>query len=149
MPGSPPPSGEHLSAARVINHQLSNIQEQIMPTTASTVIHAAWALVMAQVTNSRDVVFDVSITGNTAVAGTGEIAGPAVVTAPMRIKLPSDQRISEYLRAVQQQATDMNSIKYAGLEEIDSIYPNCQQACKFQTLFVIQPVDTSGTHHIG
>lgn len=98
----PPPSGEHQSAARVINHKFSNIQEQIMPTTVSTFIHAAWALVMAQVTNLRDVVFDVSITGNTALAGTGEIVGPAVVTAPMRIKLLSDQSISEYLRAVQQ-----------------------------------------------
>ena len=90
--------------------------------------------------------FGVTVSGRSApVVGIDEIAAPTIATVPVRVKLPSDQRVWEYLETVQRQATEMIPFEQAGLQRIAKMCPGGQQACKFQTLLVIQPQENSSS----
>ena len=114
--------------------------------TISTLIRAAWALVAGRMINSDDVVFGITVPGRTAsVGGIDEMAGPSIAIVPVRVKLASDQRVSEYLTTVQGQAMEIISFEQTGLQQISKMCPGGQQACKFQTLLVIQPQESSSS----
>ncbi len=117
--------------------------------TTPTLIRAAWALVAARMTNSDDVVFGATVSGrNAPVDGIDEMVGPTIATVPVRIKLGRNQKVAEYLEAVQRQATEMIPFEQTGLHRIAKI-PDCRQACDFQTLLVVQPQDDSSSDMLG
>ncbi|KAH7325581.1 hypothetical protein B0I35DRAFT_474343 [Stachybotrys elegans] len=108
--------------------------------TKSMLLRAAWALVAAHMTNSKDVVFGATVSGrNAPVDGLDGMLGPTIATMPIRIQLNDDQTIGEYLHAVQQEATEMIPFEQTGLHKIAEFSPLLQKACDFQTLLVIQP----------
>ncbi|PNP49913.1 hypothetical protein THARTR1_09443 [Trichoderma harzianum] len=108
--------------------------------TTSSLIRAAWALVISRMTNTRDVVFGAIVSGrNAPVSGIDTLAAPTFAAVPIRIKLPSSQHVSAYLKTVQQQATDMIPYEQYGLPRISHTSPGANAACKFQTILVIQP----------
>ncbi|KAK5988006.1 Nonribosomal peptide synthetase dtxS1 [Cladobotryum mycophilum] len=112
--------------------------------TVSSLIHAAWALAVSQLTHEEDIVFGVTLTGrNVPIDGIEDMAGPTIATVPLRIKLSKDQPTVEYLQAVQKSAADMMPFEQAGLHQISKISQDCRQACMFQTLLVIQPQETN------
>ena len=136
-------------ADRVIEHQIPRPKERSLDITTSNLIRAAWALVTGRLTNSDDVVFGVTVSGRSApVVGIDEIAAPTIATVPVRIKLASDQKVSEYLETVQRQATEMIPFEQTGLQRIAKICPGGQQACKFQTLLVIQPQENGSSQDL-
>ncbi|KAH8701118.1 putative nonribosomal peptide synthase [Talaromyces proteolyticus] len=73
--------------------------------TTATVIKAAWALTLARVTGSADVVFGHTISGrNTAaIAGVESMVGPCMNIIPVRVKFGEKWTILELLRYVQDQ----------------------------------------------
>ncbi|KAF7555549.1 hypothetical protein G7Z17_g2068 [Cylindrodendrum hubeiense] len=134
-----PPSIEQPMADTVIECQLPRLREQSLDITASTIIRAAWGLVAGGVTNTDDVVFGVTLFGrNAPITDIDKMAAPLFATCPMRIKLASDQKVSEYLMSLQRQATEMIPFEQTGLHRIARISSHCQLACQFQTLLVIQ-----------
>lgn len=121
-----------------------------IPTSANvstaTLIRAAWALIAGRTTNSHDVVFGSTVSGRGApVEGVESMVAPTFTTIPVRVTLPGNQRVSDYLDTVQQQSTDMIPFEQAGLHRIAKISPECRKTCKFQTLLVIQPQDANST----
>ena len=135
-----PPSVQQPAADRVMEREISLPRERSLDITTSNLIRAAWALVTGRFTNSDDVIFGATVSGRTAsVGGIDTMAAPTIATVPVRIKLASNRRVSEYLETVQRQTIEMIPFEQAGLQRIVKICPNSQQACKFQTLLIIQP----------
>ncbi|KAM3551593.1 hypothetical protein MY1884_007644 [Beauveria asiatica] len=113
---------------------------QCLGVTTSNMIRAAWALVTSSMTNSNDVVFGCVVSGRTApVDRIDDIIAPTIATVPIRVKLPKDQTVWEYLKGTQMQSMDMVPFEQAGLQRIARINSDARRACTFQALLVIQP----------
>ncbi|KEZ39119.1 hypothetical protein SAPIO_CDS10511 [Scedosporium apiospermum] len=109
----------------------------VMP---SALINAAWALAVRQMTGSTDIVFGTTVSGrNAPVPGLDKMPAPTFATVPFRITFDPGQTISDYLKAVQRQATEIIPYEQTGLHHISKLSPEAQAACTFQTLLVIQP----------
>jgi amino acid adenylation domain-containing protein len=115
---------------------------------SSTVLRAAWALVMARYTESEDVVFGATLSGrNAPVNGIAQMLGPTISTVPVRLTLNKDQQVHEYLKVVQRQATDMIPFEHIGLQHIRRLLSKNRQdasAIDFKNLFVVQPAAETG-----
>jgi amino acid adenylation domain-containing protein len=115
---------------------------------SSTVLRAAWALVMARYTESEDVVFGATLSGrNAPVNGIAQMLGPTISTVPVRLTLNKDQQVHEYLKAVQRQATDMIPFEHIGLQHIRRLLSENRQdvsAIDFKNLFVVQSAAETG-----
>ena len=120
-----PPSVQQPVADIVIEHQFLLPQRQSRDITTLTVIRATWSLVTSHMTDSDNVLFGVTVSGrNAPVVGIDEMAGPTIATAPVRIKVASNQRVSEYLEAEQRQAIDMIPFEQTGLHQIAKTGPD-------------------------
>ncbi|GLA69669.1 nonribosomal peptide synthase [Aspergillus tubingensis] len=86
--------------------------------TMSSFINAAWAVVLAQVTGQRDLVFGHVLNGrDIPVASIHAMSGPCVTVSPIRITIPSsssNNQVLELLCHVQHQYTQ--TLPYAGID---------------------------------
>ncbi|KAL9637232.1 MAG: hypothetical protein Q9164_002318 [Protoblastenia rupestris] len=146
FPSLPPSLGQPV-ADTSIKHHLPNPPTGYGGITTSSLARAAWALVMASMTNSDDVVFGMTVYGRNAPnSGLDKMVAPTIATVPVRVQIDSKQTCSEYLTAVQRAATEMIPFEQTGLQNIAKTSSAGQQACKFQTQLVIQPQDPSSRH---
>ncbi|SPJ78124.1 uncharacterized protein FTOL_06513 [Fusarium torulosum] len=137
-----PSSVEKPKADSLVSQRLPNPVSKIDATT-STIIRAAWALVVGCMVNSDDVVFGATVSGRHAeLSGIDQIPGPTIATVPMRFHIDKSQKITAFLSQSQKQATGMIPHEQMGLARIAKLSSDCEQACKFQTLLVIQPEET-------
>ncbi|KAF4993043.1 hypothetical protein FDECE_13529 [Fusarium decemcellulare] len=135
-----PPSMSPPAVTDVVQHAIPRSQLSALDTTPSVLLRAAWGLVTGRMTNSDDVIFGVVVSGrNAPVTGLDKITAPTIATVPLRVRPRANQKVLDYLRSVRQQATDMMPFEQTGLSRIKKICPGAQQACKFQTLLVVQP----------
>ncbi|KAI1173077.1 acetyl-CoA synthetase-like protein [Nemania sp. FL0916] len=112
--------------------------------TESTILRAAWALVAGRITNSDDVVFGITVSGrSTPVPGIDRMCGPAIATVPLRTRFSGSQTVLDYLKKVQQQATDMIPYEQMGLQHIAKLSSEARQATNFQTLLLVQPQEST------
>jgi amino acid adenylation domain-containing protein len=127
------PDGQTLQhTAKIAQHRHSDI-------TPSTVIRAAWALLLAAYTGSDDVIFGETLTGrDIAVAGITEICGPTLTTVPARIKVNRESTVLDLLKGIAQSAADRIPHQHFGLSEIKRIDQDSAAACDFQNLLSIQ-----------
>ncbi|RDL32391.1 HC-toxin synthetase-like protein [Venustampulla echinocandica] len=108
--------------------------------TLPTIVRAAWAILIARYTDSRDVFFGTVVTGRTApLPGIENIAGPTASTVPVRTVVNPDTSVFEYLRQVQDQAAEMMPFETLGIQRIQRLSEGARAACRFQNLLVIQP----------
>ncbi|KAF2873546.1 nonribosomal peptide synthase [Massariosphaeria phaeospora] len=127
------PNGQVLQhTAKFARHRHSDI-------TPSTVIRAAWALVLAAYTGSNDVVFGETLTGrDIAVSGITEICGPTLTTVPTRVNVDHSATVLQLLQSIARNATDRIPHQHTGLSEIKRIDQDTAAACDFQNLLAIQ-----------
>ncbi|KAJ5095564.1 hypothetical protein NUU61_004920 [Penicillium alfredii] len=131
-------------ADSAITHQIPWLDRRSREVTTATFVRTAWALLASCMTNSDNVMFGITTSGRTApVEGINEVVGPTIATVPLYAKIRRPQKVSEYLEIMQQQATDMIPFEQFGLHRIAKTCPGAQQACKFQTLLIIQPEEGS------
>ncbi|KAE8823687.1 hypothetical protein HRS9122_10456 [Pyrenophora teres f. teres] len=69
------------------------------------------------------------------------MAGPTIATVPLRVRVRGDQTVSDFLKFLQQQATDMITYEQTGLQHIAKMGPSARHACGFQTLLLVQPAE--------
>lgn len=123
----------------VIHHTIPYHHKASSSATLSTLLRAALALVMGDLTRSKDIVYGITVSGRTApVLGIENIAAPTFATVPLRIQWASDITIDQYLAAVQSQAVEMIPFEQIGLHRLAELSPECQRASQFQTLLVVQ-----------
>ncbi|KAL6855593.1 NRPS [Amphichorda felina] len=144
-----PPSVERPVTDGVIEHPIHYPRQHHSNITPSTMIRAAWSLIMSSMINSDDVVFGATVSGRSApVPGVDSVLAPTIATVPVRVRLAKDQKVSDFLHSVQRQATEMIPFEQMGLHRIAKLGPDAQQAVNFQTLLVIQPNDNSDAQSI-
>ncbi|KAF1951517.1 nonribosomal peptide synthase [Byssothecium circinans] len=121
--------------------------------TPSTVVRAAWALLVAAYSGSDDVVFGETLTGrDIAVNGISDVCGPVLTTVPSRVQVDRNLTVAELLKRVAGSATDRIPHQHYGLSEMKRIDSDAAAACDFQNLLVIQtgteqPVDSLWSFH--
>lgn len=108
--------------------------------TVSTVVRAAWAIVLARHSNSDDVSFGVVLSGrNAPLEGIEEMTGPTLVTVPVRIRVHDTCVLAELLSTIQDQAVHMMPFEHTGIHNIQNISTSARHACSFRTVLVVQP----------
>ncbi|PPJ56152.1 hypothetical protein CBER1_09180 [Cercospora berteroae] len=113
--------------------------------TMSTLLKTAWALLVTQRTNNNEAVFGVVTSGRQASASdSATTAGPTIATVPIRVRLTTGVEeksldLQSLLEQTQLQAIDMTPYEQSGLQYIQKAGPEAEEACRFQSLLVVQP----------
>lgn len=113
--------------------------------TFPTIVRAAWAVIVSRhallpIYETHDVSFGVTLSGRSApVEGLKTMAGPTIVTLPVRVTINYDQSIAEFLDTVHSEAADMMPFEHFGLQNIRRLCPDAERACGFKNLLIIHP----------
>ncbi|KAI5862437.1 hypothetical protein GGS23DRAFT_610619 [Durotheca rogersii] len=109
--------------------------------TTTTIIQAAWALLVGHYTASEDAVFGATLSGRTVpLDGVQDIIGPTFATIPMRFRLNGARSVSELLDTAQ--SVSMSPMQHFGLQRIRQISASTRAACEFGSLLVVQPASS-------
>jgi aryl carrier-like protein len=120
--------------------------------TTATVVKAAWAYVLAQVSARADVVFGHTISGrNAAVEGVGNMVGPCLNLVPVRVQFGggSGSTARQLLRQVQDQQIANIPHEVLGFREIIRHCTSWPRWTYFTSTVQHQNVDQSGQVRIG
>lgn len=108
--------------------------------TSSTIIQAAWAILVARYTNASEATYGMVLAGrNFDLPGLKKINGPTFTTVPMRVVLDDKQTVRELFAKIYQARKEMKPYQNVGLQNIRRFGPDAAQACSFENLLVIQP----------
>ncbi|KAJ5372305.1 AMP-dependent synthetase/ligase [Penicillium concentricum] len=119
---------------------IDNVKWRTDGFTPSTIIRGAFSLVCGQYAISSDVVFGTVVMGRKApIEGTERIPGPTIATVPVRVQIKRDATIPQFLQSIQDQEREMVPHEQTGLSNIRQVSTPAEEACRFQTLLVIQP----------
>ena len=79
-----------------------------------TLVQAAWALVLGEYTGSENVGFDATVAGHPAdLARADVMAAPLVSTCPVRVPMPGEVSVVEWLRQMERDEVDARTTEYA------------------------------------
>lgn len=107
--------------------------------TKSTVVRAAWALVLGSQAGSDDVVFGETLSGRDIdLDHVEDIIGPTLTTVPSRIQINRDATVCQFLNNIHDQAVAVIPHQHAGLQNIKRLGGAMAVACDFRNLLVIQ-----------
>src|SRR5438045_4666314 len=91
-----------------MSHTLNIARQSGSAITTSTILRAAWALVIARYSDLNDVVFGTTVSGrNAPVPGVEKMLGPTIATLPVRVRLDSYQTVLQFLEDIQKQSNSM------------------------------------------
>ncbi|KAI8280309.1 Nonribosomal peptide synthase atnA [Colletotrichum sp. SAR11_57] len=138
FPAAPRPG--HQSFARaIVRDSLVIDVDTASGVTISTVVRAAWALMISHFSKSDDVLFGATVSGrNAPLEDIDNIEGPTIATVPVRVSISKNSTVLEFLRQVQDQATAMIPFEQAGIQQIKSLNEDTKRGCGFQNLLVVQ-----------
>ncbi|KAK3179273.1 NRPS [Lecanicillium sp. MT-2017a] len=123
-------------------HCIETLRVDSGDTTVSMAIRAAWAILSAQYMNAREALFGATVTGRQcSVPGIELVGGPTIATVPVRVAVDGESTVEQLLQQVQAQAVQMIPFEQGGLQWIRRVSADADQACHFQTLLVVQPMD--------
>ncbi|KAK3903068.1 hypothetical protein C8A05DRAFT_43642 [Staphylotrichum tortipilum] len=120
--------------------------------TTATVVKAAWAYVLAQVSAKDDVVFGHTISGrNAEVEGIGNMVGPCLNLVPVRVQFGSGpgSTAKELLRQVQDQQVSNMPHEVLGFREIIRHCTNWPRWTYFTSTVQHQNVEQRGSVRLG
>ena len=108
--------------------------------TLGTLIHAAWAVVLAQYTGQKDVVFGTTVAGRPGeLAGIERMVGLFINTLPLRVSVETDAVVVDWLKQLHALQLDDQRHGYASLAEIQRAADGAGGGGDlFQTLVVVE-----------
>lgn len=131
---------------QLLLHTMEISRESATDILTSSILRAAWAIIVARYSDTNDVAFGVALSGrDSPVHGIENMVGPTISTVPMRMRLDLEQNVADYLVAVQNQTTEMISFQHAGLQNIRTLSEESQVATDLGHIFVVQPSTETGT----
>ncbi|KUL87425.1 hypothetical protein ZTR_04651 [Talaromyces verruculosus] len=123
-----------------LSYELKTLSPSRLDVGPSTVLHAAWALALAQYMGLSDVVFAVTLSGRSApVRDITELIAPTITTIPVRIAIDLDMGVRDFLAKLQSQAIETIPFEHTGLQNIKKLVPDLSDALEINNLFVVQP----------
>ncbi|KAL2831864.1 hypothetical protein BJY01DRAFT_260379 [Aspergillus pseudoustus] len=127
------------SPTAVWQHTVKNLHRAARTHTLATYIHLAWALVVAQYTDSAEAIYGLTVSGRSApLANIADIAGPTIATVPMRVTVGSEDTILAVLEQIHSSTIGMIPYEQAGLQRIAKTSADAARACQFQSHLNIQ-----------
>lgn len=118
-------------------------QQQV---TLSTVMQAAWALLLGRYNDVQDVIFGITLAGRPAeLAGVEQMVGLFINTLPLRVKIETAAPLGEWLRSVQMRQFALQQVAYSPLVEVQKWSDGPRGVPLFESILVLQnyPVDAS------
>jgi thioesterase domain-containing protein/acyl carrier protein len=107
--------------------------------TLSTLVHAAWAVLLARHTGSRDVVFGATVSGRPAdLPGVESMIGPFINNVPLRVQFTDDRNVADWLKQVQSSLGELTAYQHTPLVEIERCSELGRQARLFESLVVLE-----------
>ncbi|KAJ3950205.1 uncharacterized protein N0V96_001348 [Colletotrichum fioriniae] len=138
FPAAPKPGHQSIARA-VIRDELCINVDQSSGITMSTIVRAAWSLMISHFSQSNDVLFGATVSGRNAPLDNIEsVEGPTIATVPVRVRLDKGSDILDFLRKIQDHATAMIPYEQSGVQQIKLLNEDTRRACEFQNLLVIQ-----------
>jgi amino acid adenylation domain-containing protein len=111
--------------------------------TAPTVVKAAWALVLAEMAATADVVYGHMVSGrNLPLDGVESIMGPCLNIVPVRANIAAMGTILDLLNTIQQQQTDTIPHESMGFQQIINQCTDWAPATRFSSVFQYQDFGT-------
>ena len=128
-------------ADELLDIDLTDISQTGGDITMSTAVRTAWALLISRYCNSNTAIFGGLVTGRqAAVLGVERTIGPTIATVPLLLTLDPNESVIQLLERVQAQGIDMIPFEQTGLSQIRQLGGDAEQACRFQTLLVVEPM---------
>lgn len=127
-----------------VDHHMTLLSTTALGVTASILLRASWAIVLAQVTGSPDFVLGVTQHGrDIPLPGIEGCLGPVLATVPVAVKIEDAISCGQLLKNVQQQYIDMIPHQHDGLQNIRKASHEAASACGFHSLLVVQAATSS------
>jgi amino acid adenylation domain-containing protein/non-ribosomal peptide synthase protein (TIGR01720 family) len=115
--------------------------------TLSTMVQAAWGVLLSRYCGDPDIVFGVTVSGRPAgLAGVETMVGLFINTLPMRVQVRRDQPVVDWLKALQARQVEQKQYEYSPLVKIQEWSALGSGQALFESLLVFEnyPVDASG-----
>ncbi|MCG8349645.1 MAG: amino acid adenylation domain-containing protein, partial [Chloroflexales bacterium] len=114
--------------------------------TLSTLVQGAWALLLSRYSGEEDVVFGATVSGRPPeLPGFEQMVGLFINTLPIRVQVPSEPMIGDWLRSLQAQQVELRQYEYSPLVQVQewSAAPPGQSLFESILVFENYPVDSS------
>jgi non-ribosomal peptide synthetase component F len=114
--------------------------------TLSTIIQAAWAVLLSRYSREQDVLFGVTVSGRPpAINGVESMVGLFINTLPLRAQVRRGERVSTWLQDLQSQAVETRQYEYSSLVNIQQWSEIPSGTPLFDSILVFEnyPVDKS------
>src|ERR1043165_2067957 len=106
----------------VLGGELSEQLQQLgreQQLTLNTIVQGAWAVLLSRYSGERQVVFGVTVSGRPAeLRGVERMVGLFINSLPLVVQVQEQQRVSEWLRELQQQVVELRQYEYTPLVEL-------------------------------
>ncbi|MGW4433999.1 amino acid adenylation domain-containing protein [Streptomyces tendae] len=107
--------------------------------TLNTVLQGCWALLLGRYARSEDVVFGTVASGRPAdIEGVEGMVGLFINTLPLRVRMPAERNVLDWLRELQEQSLEMRQYEYSPLSEVQRWSGMPTGTPLFETLFVFE-----------
>ncbi|WP_373545576.1 amino acid adenylation domain-containing protein [Chamaesiphon sp.] len=120
--------------------------------TLSTVIQAAWGLLLSRYSGEQDILFGVTVSGRPAsLSGVENMVGLFINTLPLRLQISPEQQLISWLKQIQQLMLELQQYSYTPLVEIQSLSEIVGGIPLFESIVVFEnyPMDRSLAHNTG
>jgi fumiquinazoline F synthetase len=123
-----------------MEHRFEQIRRPDLSLKSSTMLYAAWSMIMRCETDSNDIIFGgINVDRELASHRVKCIAGPTISTVPVRVNVRLDKTVQDFLEEIERETRNRTKLGYIGLHKIAEINGFTRRACDFQTLLNIQP----------
>lgn len=135
----PSTQNTHQIHANTVHHRQITLLPKEMEFTTSTLMRAAWSIIVARHSSCGQVVFGTTVNGRAApLAGINNIIGSTIATVPIRTSVEKGQKIAEFLTVLQKQSADMLSHEQFGLQNMRRLNEGGERAHRIQSLLIVQ-----------
>ena len=113
--------------------------------TLSTIVQAAWALLLSRYSGESDVVFGVTVSGRPPISGVENMVGLFINTLPLRVQVPREEQLISWLEVIQQSMVELQQYSYTPLVDIQGNSQVNGGISLFESIVVFEnyPVDSS------
>ncbi|MEO1430397.1 MAG: amino acid adenylation domain-containing protein [Cyanobacteria bacterium J06633_8] len=134
-----------------ISRKLQDLAQQ-HHLTLSTLVQAAWGMLLSRYSGESDVLFGVTVSGRPGdLSRVEEMVGLFINTLPLRLQISPQEQLIPWLQKVQQLMLELQDYSYTPLVEIQSGSEIPAQTPLFESLVVFEnyPIDSTLSNQIG
>ena len=112
--------------------------------TLNTLVQGAWAMLLGRYSGEKDVVYGATVAGRPAnFAGIEQMVGLFINTLPVRVRLPAEASVIDWLRQIQADQASSREYEHSSLVELQALSAVPRGAALFESLLVFEnyPLD--------